>query len=611
MQATVLQSDADFARAIPGSVYVVHSGAPAYYPAMALIESGRADFLGEVYDETGRQVTLRPLGRAVQASEADPPGARRSITIGPEFFVTALKDYADWPMKWWREAVQNAVDAGGRNIALGATTNADGTFTVFCDDDGRGMDQETVINKFLVLGGTTKIGEGGAAGGFGKAKELLLLPWISWRIHSRDTVVEGAGIDYSVARTSARIGTRLEVVMPADKKTDGAVALAFLQRCNLPGIVFTVDGKPARADLSGGQIVASVPDKADLYYIQSATKQPDLYVRARGLFMFSRYIGDIPGFIVAELTAPSIELLTANRDGFRDWQVRQAIDSYAERIAKDNLSALNTHAGLIRKKFTGAGKFRARQRASDLLEQIGPQGAPTRGTGGMSFTLSTGTTETLVQTITTLAKQEPPNFGTGEGQIAVLPSPEIAMAMLDQRFLGPDHLEAAVKQLVWEPDFFIVNEIDGFKVPKKFFPETMTPTILKLAKSWVELVRFVMMQLGSDEKFGVGFVFSTSMGASAMNDEDAEGRKEHWVMLNPYKDVHRRDETWRPAQDQDLKWLYAAAIHEATHVADGMSYHDESFAAALTRNMARCADGFRKIRQIVGGIRMRGGIEAD
>ena len=42
--------------------------------------------------------------------------------------------------------------------------------------------------------------------------------------------------------------------------------------------------------------------------------------------------------------------------------------------------------------------------------------------------------------------------------------------MLDQKFLGPNHLEAAIKQLVWEPDWFLVNEVDGYKVPKKFFP---------------------------------------------------------------------------------------------------------------------------------------------
>jgi hypothetical protein len=120
-----------------------------------------------------------------------------------------------------------------------------------------------------------------------------------------------------------------------------------------------------------------------------------------------------------------------------------------------------------------------------------------------------------------------------------------------------------------------------------------------------------MMQLGSEQRFGVGFHFSTDAAASAVTDRDEEGRVEQWIMLNPFKDLYDRREVWRPAQDADLKWLYAASIHEATHIADGLSYHDESFAAALTRNMAKCADGYRKIRTIVGGIKMRGTPEAD
>jgi hypothetical protein len=67
------------------------------------------------------------------------------------------------------------------------------------------------------VGATTKTGPSGAAGGFGKAKELLLLPWIAWRVHSRDTLVEGVGIDYTVKRAPMRQGTRLDVVMPPDK----------------------------------------------------------------------------------------------------------------------------------------------------------------------------------------------------------------------------------------------------------------------------------------------------------------------------------------------------------------------------------------------------------
>jgi len=590
--ATILETHQDASEAKPG-LYVVHSGSPAYFPVMGFIEEGHAKLVGEFYDDRGRVVTVDVTSKPA-VYIANPEPTKHMISIGPEFFITALKDYTDWPIKWWREAVQNAVDAGGTNITLGSVKHEDGTVTVFCDDDGSGMDEDTIINKFLVLGATTKIGASGAAGGFGKAKELLLLPWVAWRIHSRDTLIQGAGIDYTLIRTAFRQGTRLEVVMPPDKTTDGAIALGFLQKCYLPNVNFTVNGVPARADLAGGNVIDSVPDKAEIYFIPANDKQSYLYVRTRGLYMFSSYVGPIPGFLVAELLAPSIEILTANRDGFRDRYVAMAVDRLGERIAKDNISALRAGKGLIRKKYEGTGKFRSRERASELLERIGPYS---------SGLLKEQDAQTIVATIGDYARRE-------EATLASLPSAPVAAAMLDQKFLGPNHLEAAIKQLVWEPDFYLMNDIEGYFVPKKFFPETMTPTVLKLAKVWAELCRYVLMQLGTDRRFGVGFIFSEEVAAAAVEEEGRDERVEPWLMVNPFKDMHKRDEMWRTT-DADLKWLYAAAIHESTHIADRISYHDESFAAALTRNVAKCADGYRKIKQIAGGIRMRGAPELD
>ena len=291
MKATLLETARQAAEAPPG-LYIVHSGSAAYFPVMAMLEDGYARFRGEVYDERGRVVTIEITHPSTMQMRE---GEKRTITIGAQFFITALKDYNDWPIKWWREAVQNSVDGGGKNIALEAKTQEDGTMLVSCDDDGRGMDEDTIVNKFLVLGGTTKTGPSGAAGGFGKAKELLLLPWISWRVHSRDTVVEGAGIDYTVTKGPMRQGTRLDVVMPPDKCTTDAIALGFLQKCDLPGIRFTVNGLPARADLRGANLVNQVPDKADIYFTPADSKQSYMYVRTRGLYMFSNYIGEVRG----------------------------------------------------------------------------------------------------------------------------------------------------------------------------------------------------------------------------------------------------------------------------------------------------------------------------
>ena len=316
------------------------------------------------------------------------------------------------------------------------------------------MDEDTIVNKFLVLGGTTKIGSGGAAGGFGKAKELLLLPWISWRVHSRDTVVEGAGIDYTVTRGPMRQGTRLDVVMPPDKCTTDAIALGFLQKCDLPNIRFTVNGTPARADLQGISLVNQVPEKADIYFTPADSKQSYMYVRTRGLYMFSNYIGEVPGFVLVELIAPSIEILTANRDGFRDYHLSSTIEKFAERIAKDNLSALKSKAGLIRQKFEGTGKFHARERASRVLEQIGLD-----STGE----LSAQNADAIVHTMSSYARGE-------EDRLQSTPSAVVAHVMLDQRFLGPNHLEAAVKQLVRGAGFLPRERGRGLPRPKEVLP---------------------------------------------------------------------------------------------------------------------------------------------
>ena len=65
-------------------------------------------------------------------------------------------------------------------------------------------------------------------------------------------------------------------------------------------------------------------------------------------------------------------------------------------------------------------------------------------------------------------------------------------------------------------------------------------------------------------------------------------------------------EILRVTDRNDFKWLYAAAIHEATHFADGLDYHDEAFSSALTMNIAKCADGmlfYSKILQATASRR--------
>ena len=181
-----------------------------------------------------------------------------------------------------------------------------------------------------------------------------------------------------------------------------------------------------------------------------------------------------------------------------------------------------------------------------------------------------------------------------------MPTGEVAVELLTAvTFQGAHHVESAIRQLAWEPDFYLVNEIEGFRVPAKFKPETMKPRPLKLLKVWTELCRFVLMQLGEFREYGVGFMFSEHTAAAYLYED-----REHWLLLNPFRDLKKRNRIWAPSSVNDLRWLYAAAVHECTHLADGLDYHDEAFASALTRNIARTADGFRQVRRIAASVKM-------
>ena len=97
----------------------------------------------------------------------------------------------DWAESWWREAIQNAVDAcravedKRKGVIFCEVWDVEDSDKVMVTvtDNGIGMDRRTVIKNFLTKGGTLK--PAGATGGLGMAKELLLFSFPRWSIHSR------------------------------------------------------------------------------------------------------------------------------------------------------------------------------------------------------------------------------------------------------------------------------------------------------------------------------------------------------------------------------------------------------------------------------------------
>lgn len=574
-----------------GSVIVVSALQPGYGDVLAMIERGDAKLLGERYDSWGVKEVAASLGSLR-------PNAQQ-IRIGREFFTTALRDYQDWREKWWREAVQNAVDAHATAVICTVndiTTSAGGrAVEVSAEDNGRGMDEDTLLNKFLVLGGTTKATASGTTGGFGKAKELLVLPWLAWSVHTRDLLVEGSGVEYDVRKASYLDGTKLTVVMPSDQATNAAAATSFIKKCLIPKVSFTVNGVLERADLRPGKEIRNFDGKATLYHNKKSVVD-GILVRANGIYMFDIYVSNrVEGSLIMELNRPSIELLTANRDGFRDSSLRYEVSDFSNQLAADIKSALKSKQGLIREKFRGTGQFSSGVRGGDLESAIIEAQVSFVPESKMGTALSAE----QVTEIAVVLQRALGHTSASDEEAATnfAATADLARAMLTGlEVLGTSQMEAAARQLSWEPDFYLVNEIEGWRVSAKFKPATMQKRLKQLLRFWAELCRFVLIQLSSAHRYGVGFIFSEETNASYIYEDG-----EHWLMLNPLKpsQLGLRDpstqDTYSLSNKRDVDWLYAAAVHECTHIADGIHYHDEAFSSAFTANVAKTASGHRRI----------------
>ena len=132
-----------------------------------------------------------------------------------------------------RELFQNARDAclaAGREPQILIGLKADACFTqgvLFCDDNGIGMDEDTILDRFLVLGESKK--SAGSTGGFGIAKATILGACSWWELHTRDLFIcydhleQGRPIDHVQKRVGTRVILRYDP--PGDDRQSRAISL--------------------------------------------------------------------------------------------------------------------------------------------------------------------------------------------------------------------------------------------------------------------------------------------------------------------------------------------------------------------------------------------------
>jgi hypothetical protein len=166
-------------------------------------------------------------------------------------------------------------------------------------------------------------------------------------------------------------------------------------------------------------------------------------------------------------------------------------------------------------------------------------------------------------------------------------------------FINTDQVAGAIQLSMWKPDFFLFQNISPWNLPKALHPETMQNKYHVLLSVWTEVCKFLLVQFGMFEPFGVGWVFDSeydyetggeSIIAAAYQKHDGQ----HWLLLNPIE-IERfgygENVSFRTAGDRfklskpgDIERLVTYAVHEITHM-QGISSHTDAYASAITANM--------------------------
>lgn len=250
---------------------------------------------------------------------------QHNVTVPHEYFTKSKLEYQNWRFAFFRELIQNSVDAKSTEIQFFIEQD-ENTLYIRCVDNGKGMDKNILVNKLLCLGGSHK--EEGSVGGFGYAKTLLFFAHKNYTIQTKNFRVEGSGGSYNLFETENFIkGTDIFVSIPRNEYLDSKrhferVLKEFLELSNFKTKVFLNNEKLKKGHNSFdfsfetpiGELKFSDADEHQSY--------SELWVRVNGIPMFSQTVGDYDVKshfnAVIELNLKSTDVLTSNRDSLKN-----------------------------------------------------------------------------------------------------------------------------------------------------------------------------------------------------------------------------------------------------------------------------------------------------
>lgn len=506
-----------------------------------------------------------------------------TVTVPHQFFKDERTKLYNWKPDFWRELLQNSIDAGSKVIKIGLTECDGGLLRIEFTDDGCGMTLGVLEEVYFALGATTK-NDSSSIGGFGRARIMTCFGHEKYEIETLNHSVRGCGANYEIDHNDEYVdGCKVRVWMEGIEKEEMLQVLTgYLERCSLSlyGIQINIDGDNFSGYVNRGRKVNELSFAKIYVNKASATFMNEVLFRVNGLTMFSRHSNCNKQVIVEIDTDKAREVLSSNRNGFSHPSSNE-VDQWMEELAVDDMSALRRRTQ-TKELILGDGYFVSRNKNILRTDSYG-------------------------------------------GATMALPSRSIKIASMNVEISGSFSMnmsESDISQYLREPmpgDSFVPNMFNILVINEtcdpgmdaivsRFRPENWTyeirssrgiDTLYKRGReSYRLLIAYkvaiqealrVMVEAYNEDDMSwtVGWVFSSyAEGCHLQHDGN------HIFCLNP---AEGKKSKYKLTKREDLLALIAIAKHEAAHARVGL--HNESWGNTLT-NIDKRFDTQKVIRLI-------------
>jgi Histidine kinase-, DNA gyrase B-, and HSP90-like ATPase len=405
-----------------------------------------------------------------------------SVSLPNSFFVKSCRDYAEPRRAFIREFIQNSRDAGATEINLSVVETPEG-IRFECRDNGRGMDEDTLRNKLMALGESSKTGATGVAGGFGVAKILIFFAQNSYRIRSRDYVAEGVGGTYAVTSgLDEAVGVHAEVILNGDVFGCDAQTLVNiwtneLSRSNLSPDIF-LNGVKLDCNRARGRRYQTLT-WCRVYRRKIEGRLYSASVRCLGLHMFDLHLPiSMAWEVVIEVDGFSTEIFTTNRDSFKRELQEEILNVLAD-----------LESGQPPRK--NRGSQRQDKALSEVLDQIqARQQAGELNLPGLSESISSAFSHLSPTRVMDLARK-------------IMAQPDV------------DGQSRIIESIIEGDHDFAIEVLGRDRLPAAWHPDRFSRQMEGLRHMWREMCEMVADHIHHTDEFTTGFVLDL------LDDKDA------------------------------------------------------------------------------------------